>query len=1033
MSRASRALPELALRRPVTVGMALLAILVLGAIAYLRMPVQLMPSGFSPPFLWVWAPYRNASPTEVERQIVVPVEDAIGTIPGLRRVESRAGADYANWRLEFSQDTSMDEAWSSLVDRMERTIPELPDDFDNYYIWKYNPEDEPIVWMAVSLPDSEADPAYVVETRVVRALERVPGVARVEFNGAARARVYVDFNREQVERHNVSLYQVMQKLQADNFTMPSGEVEAAGQTVLVRSIATFDEVETLRRLPIGDGLVLGDIAEVIHARPLDTSIHRVNGLDAAAIDIFKESGANTLDVTEAVAATLDELSADPDLEGFAFHRFFDQGELIQESIDNLRDTAVQGGLLAIFVLFLFLRRTRITVLIAATIPMSLLMTLVWMYARGETINMFSMMGMMLAVGMVVDNSIVVVESIYRRRELGDDPVQAALEGTAEVALAILAATLTSIVVFVPLITMSSDARLSFFMGAIGMPVCYALVSSLVVALVVVPLATTVVAGGEPAPPSRAITWLTDLYERGLALVIHRRIEAIIGIVLLTASGVLAFQNLGKTDEMSGGTIDVVVRASFPASFTKTEMNDAMAEVEAVMLDRHEEWNLEAVRVRRWGGSSRGFVMAFLGPRDDEDLTKEEITKQIEESLPKLPGVELSMGWGGGGGGRGGGNELRLSLSGPDSETLISIAEQIGERLEEVPLVLSAEPDLDERGNDELVLEVDRTRAARYGVDPTVLARSVAFGFRGGTLRPLHLEGRDVPVQTGFRLEDRADIDRLDAFTVFSPTGPVALSTVADKRFQRGYGQIRRVDRTTSLAVKVMLDTEDIFAARDAITAALADLELPRGYSWSTGRRFQELEEQDRAAMLALVLSVAYVFLLMGILFESFWLPVSVMFSIPFAFIGVSWIMLVTGTTFEIMAWIGLILLIGIVVNNAIVLVDRVQQYRREGMTRNEAILAGGRDRMRPILMTAATTIVGLLPMALGDSGLVGTPYYPLGRAVIGGLLASTALSLVLVPLFYTMLDDLKGLSLRVLGWQVPETAAPAASVAPESP
>jgi len=1005
----------IALRRPVTVSMGLLALLVLGAISWVRIPVQLMPTGYDFPFIWMWAPYRNASPQEVERQIVQPVEDAIGTMPGLRRVESRAGSDYANWRMEFSQETSMDEAWSNLVDRMERTVPELPDDFEQYFIYKYNPEDEPILWMAVSLPDDENDPAYIVETRIVKALERVPGVARVEFNGAARARIYVDFNREQIERHRVSLYQVMNTLRSDNFTMPSGEVTADGKTVLVRSIATFDEVQTIRKLPIGNGLKLDDIAEVIHARPLDTTVHRVNGLEAAAMDVYKESGANTLEVTRALAKAIDELAETPELAGFQFHRFFDQGELIQESIDNLTNTAVQGGLLAVFVLFAFLRRTRITLLIAATIPMSLLMTLVVMYAQGESINLLSMMGLMLSVGMVVDNSIVVVESIYRRREEGDPPVKAALEGTAEVALAILAATLTTVVVFLPLITMSDNAQFSFFMGRLGMPVCYALLSSLVVALIVVPLATTLVAGGKPAPPSRPITWLTDAYEGTLRLVLRRRADALLLAILALVSMGWAMNNLKRADEVSGGMVDVVVRLNFPASFSYDEMDEALTEVEGTVMGHMEDWNIKAVRTRRWRGSTRGLVMAFLNKRDRDDVSKEDIAKALEESLPEIPGVDIGLGWGGGGG-RGGGNEINISLTGPDSEVLVQLAEGVSERLKAVPGVLEAEAELDERGADELVLQVDRTKAARYGVDPNVLARSVAFGFRGGTLRPVHIDGRDVPVQTGYRLEDRRDIQRLDDFPVWSNTGPVALSTVADKSFKKGYGQIRRVNRRTSLSIKVMLEEEDMMAARGKIQRALAGVELPRGYEWNTGRRFEKLEEQDAAMYFALFLSVAYVFLLMGMLFESFWLPMSVLLSIPFAFFGVYWMLYLTGTTFEMMASIGLVILVGIVVNNAIVLVDRVQQYRVDGLTRNEAILAGGRDRMRPILMTAATTIVGLLPMALGDSGIVGTPYYPLGRAVIGGLLASTVLSLILVPLFYTFLDDFKGLLLRVAGW-----------------
>jgi HAE1 family hydrophobic/amphiphilic exporter-1 len=348
------------------------------------------------------------------------------------------------------------------------------------------------------------------------------------------------------------------------------------------------------------------------------------------------------------------------------------------------------------------------------------------------------------------------------------------------------------------------------------------------------------------------------------------------------------------------------------------------------------------------------------------------------------------------------------LRGDDSDRLVELGDEIVRRLSEVPGILGVEADLEERGMEELRVEVDRDRAARYGVSPDVLARTVSFAFRGSQLQPAHIDGREVPVQAGFRLEDRADIRSLQDFGIWSPVGgEVALGTVASLRFAKGHDTIRREDRKTSLGIKVTLEGEDMSNGYDLIRQGLSGLQLPRGYSWTPGRRWDELQEQDRARKFALMMSVAFVFLLMGILFESFWTPLAVLFTVPFAFVGVYWMLYLTGTTFEMMAGIGLVVLVGIVVNNAIVLLDRVQQYRFEGIEREQALLLAGRDRLRPILMTAATTIVGLLPMALGSSGIVGTPYYPLGRAVIGGLLASTVLSLLLVPLFYTYLDDLR--------------------------
>lgn len=1000
-------LPRFALNRPVTVSMILLAILVLGAISWVKIPVQLMPSGYDYPYIWVWMPYRDGTPRETERQIVQPIEDALETLPGIRSMDTRAGRNYARFALEFDQAVDMDEAWGGLVDRIERARPELPDDFDQYFVYKYNPEDDPILWAAIEIPDSAKDPAYTIETRVQKVLERVPGVARVEFHGAHRARVYVDFRREDVERHGVSLYQVMQKLQRDNFTMPSGELKGEDGLSLVRSLATWQDRDEIARLPIGNGVLLEDIANVVVGRPASTSIHRVNGAKAASIDVFKESGANTIEVCRRVQEKLDELHEDPGLAGFAVHRFFDQGDLIGESITNLRNASMQGGLLAVLVLLVFLRRLRITVLIALAIPLSLLMTIVVQYFLGESINILAMMGLMLSVGMTVDNSIVVVESIYRRRELGDSPYEAALHGTAEVALAILAATMTTVVVFLPLILMSDDARFSFMMGRLGLPVCWALLCSLMVALVFVPLGTVHLASAPPATSSRLLDWITAKYVATLRFTLTNRATAFVVLLFTLMSISFPMNNMKRADEVEGGIIDFVIGIEFPADFTFKEVDEALGKYEQMVLGKQEEWRIRAVRARRWGGGNRGFVMAFMEKRTRGDVSKEDITEALPDLLPEVPGVDAWVGWRRN---TDNGTQLSLTLTGDDSDTLVGLGEEMVRRLRGQPGILGVELDLDERGADELQVRVDRERAARYGVSPSVIAQTVAFGFRGAPLKSVLFEGREMPMQAGYRLQDRSDVGKLRDFDVYSPLmGEVTLGTVADFRFAKGFGTIRRSDRKTSLGVRVTLEEEDLMAGAAVIEGALKDLKLPRGYTWNQGRRLDTLEEQDRARTFALLMSVAFVFLLMGMLFESSLLPLTVILSIPFAFVGVYWGLYLTGTTFEMMAGIGLVILVGIVVNNAIVLVDRVQQHRAAGMPRNDALLEAGRERFRPIVMTAATTIVGLLPMAAGDAGIVGIPYYPLGRAVSGGLIASTVLSLVLVPLFYTYLDDFKGL------------------------
>jgi HAE1 family hydrophobic/amphiphilic exporter-1 len=1032
--RLGEALPLLAVRRPVTVWMLLLATLVVGGIAWWRIPVQLMPTGFDFPWIWVWMPYEDATPREIEQQIVRPAEDALETLPGVRHIEATARQDFAELSIEFDQAVDMDEAWAGLVDRLERARPELPDDFERWYVYKYNPEDDPILWAGVEIPDGAADPAWTIETHLVRALERVPGVARVEFHGAERARLYIDFDREAVARHQVSLYSVMERLRTDNFTLPSGNLRDAGRIVLVRSLATLGDRDSYARLPIGNGLVLEDVAEVELAQPLSASIHRVNGKKAGGIDVYKESGSNTIEVCRRLQSAIDDLEKDPRLAGYKVHRFFDQGDLIQESVDNLRDAALEGGALAVLVLLVFLKRWRATALIALGIPLSLLMTLAWQYFSGESMNILSMMGLMIAVGMVVDDSIVVVEAIHARRERGETPTQAALHGTSEVALAVVASTLTTVVVFLPLILMSDDARFSFTMGRLGIPVCVALMFSLLVALLFVPLATIGVAAEAPPPQSRWNIWLTDAYARLLRATLHHRSTAWVVLVVSMASMGWPMNHMKKSDQVQGGIVDFVVTMKFPASYTLKEIDAALKKVEAVVEGKREEWRVRALRARRWEGSRRGMVMAFMEKRKRGDITREEIVETLPDLLPEIPGVEIFTGWQRG---EGGGNELLLSLTGDDSETLAELSEEVCRRIRAIPGVMSAEGELGgEDSADELHVEVDRERAARYGVSPMVLARSVAFGFRGVPLRPLQGDGREIPVQAGYRLEDRKDIRKLEDFAVFSGTsGSVPLGAVAELKHARGFGAIDRLDRKTTLGIRVQMKDEDTMAGYQRIAAALSGLELPRGYSWNPGRRFDDMEEQDRARQFALLMSVCFVFLLMGMLFESFWLPWSIVLSVPFALVGVYWMMYVTQTTMEMMAGIAIVVLVGVVVKNAIVLVDRVQQHRAEGMPREEAMVQAGRDRLRPILMTAGTTVLGLVPMALGRTGLVGIPYYPMGRALIGGMLASTLLTMVLVPLFYVLVDDLRevlmGLVARRKGKALPRVeAAEAGTAAP---
>jgi len=1007
-----RWLPALAVRRPVSVAMTFLALLVLGAIAYTRIPLQMMPSGFDYPFLWVWVPNPGGTPMETESQVVLPVEEQLATISGIKELSSSASENAASFSLEFHQSVDLDAAYNAVVDRLERVMPEMPGSVRDYGVYRYNPADEPVLWVGVTLPEELEDAHSLVQDVVQKRLERIGGVGKVEVWGTDERLVFIDFDRDALFAHAVNLGDLIGRLSSDNFQMASGRLQDRGSVRYVRSLARFEDLDVLKGYPVRDGVTLADVAEISYRRARSTDIHRLDGQPGVGLAIFKESAANTVAVCAAVREALPTLTEHPQLVGSGFHTFFDQGELIEDSVNNLLMTALQGGVFAVAILFLFLRDVRLTLLIASCIPLSLLLSVTALFFTGSTLNLISLMGLMIAVGMVVDNAIVVVETIFRRRRDGADPATAAIEGTGEVNLAITLSTLTTMVVFLPLILMSEDAMFSFFMGALGFPVVYALAASLLVAVIFTPLATVWMKGSAGAalkgdPPW--IRWMAARYERALRWALSHRFDAFIGliaIVMLTA--MVPMKSVGCTDQAQGNLGDFVIRFEVPASFTYPEREALVDEVEALVDEHREDWNVRVTRTRLRGTSTWGYVQVYLNddaPPEERDAVLEE----VERLLPEVPGARIWLGWDGGQGADRS-NSTQIHLSGDDTETLLTLADEVLRRVRAAPGVLSAENSLERDGADELRLVVDREAAARHGISATSVGRTLAFAMRGTRLSDFHDGEREVEVWARFAYEDRQDLDTLLDFEMWSPTqqSSVPLRALVTPETGRGFDSIRRRDRKTSLGLTINLDPDlELEATGAAIEGALEDLELPRGYDWSQGRRFNEQMANDDARNKALLLSITFVFLLMGVLFESFILPMSIIATVPMAMIGVYWTLYITDTPLDVMGGVGLVVLVGVVVNNGIVLVDLVTQLRNEGYARTEALVVAGQRRLRPILMTALTTLVGLLPMATGSSTFVGIPYAPLGRVVGGGLAAATLLTLFCVPYLYSLLDDLR--------------------------
>jgi hydrophobic/amphiphilic exporter-1 (mainly G- bacteria), HAE1 family len=1003
--------------------MVFLALCVLGLIAWARIPLEMMPGRFQLNRLWVWVPYPGSTPRENETALVHPLEEQVATVTGLKTMESEATANGAEMELSFHRSVGMDAAYNATVDRLERAMSDLPDDVEQYWVYRWSPSDEPVLWAGASLPDTVEDGHYLLTEVVQKRLERVPGVGKVDVWGVDPKAVFVDFSLDALMEHGVSLGEVVGDLAGDNFQLASGRMEDRGRVRYVRSLARYEDLDALRTTPIKPGVTLDDVAAITYRLDPSANVNHIDGRDGAALAINKESDANTVETTERVAEELRLLSLDPRLQGATFHSFFDQGALIRDSVGDLLETALYGGVFAVLVLFAFLRDWRATLLIAGTMPFTMLLTVTVLYFTGGSLNLLSLMGLMLAVGMVVDNAIVVVESIYARRHAGDDPATAAVEGTSEVGLAITMSTLTTVVVFLPIILMSEDADFSFFMGELGLPVIYALCASLLVAVFFTPLTTTWTGRGGRAvlpPEPRWVVRLSQAYQTGLRRVLTHRTDSLVGIVaLVLVTVVVPGQAVGCQDDAEGNINDFVVRYEVPRAFTYSERLEVVETYEAWIDAQAERWGVRVHRSRLSATSTVGRTYVYLDDEGEgEAIGRDEVLDEVKDTLPRIAGVDASVGWGGAEGDE---KTLSLVLRGESTHTLEDLAVEAKRRVEAVPGVIGVHSNLEAEGGDEMRLQVDREASARFGVGAGQIGRTVGFALRATQLPDFHDGNKEVDVVSRFRLEDRENIDRLLDFPMFSAStmDTVPLRALVQTEVGRGYGTIHRQDRTTAYGLTLDLDKGlDPEGARAGVAAALEGLVLPRGYTWDFGHSFDGDQENDQARNMALLLSVVFVFLIMGVLFESLLLPMSILAAIPLALIGVYWTLYLSGTPLDVMGGVGLVILVGVVVNNGIVLIDVVTRLRHEGLDRAEALVEAGGRRLRPILMTALTTIFGVLPMAVGTSTFIGIPYAPMGRVVAGGMVAGTLLTLFFVPFLYSVLDDVRASGSRWLAWVV---------------
>ena len=998
-------LPRWSLRYPVTASVVIVSILAVGALTAPRIPLAFLPEEDFPA-LDIVIPYPNALPAQVEEEIARPAEEALATMSRVRRLQSWSTSSGANISVQFDWGEDIGPLRVDAREKLDRIRDLLPPDVDLIQVNGFRSADIPVLECRVSA-DRDLSRSYeLLDRHVADPLRRVPGVAKVELHGVEPPQVLVEFSLDALERHGLSAEDVLSRVEASNRSLSAGRLRRGDESWPLRVVNQFATLEDIGALPVDDrGLALREIAAISYREPdLDFGRH-LDRTRAIGLNVIKESGANTVDVADRSRARLAEIARDPQMRGIQVLTFTDQGEQITNSIEGLLEAGLIGAVLAVIVLFFFLRNIVTTLVVATAIPFSLLAAAALMYFTSRTLNILSMMGLMLAVGMLVDNAVVVLEAIYRRRQEGMSALHAALTGSREVLPAVVCSTLCSVIVFLPLV-LGGRTEITTWLGEVGRTIIYTLSCSLYLSLTAIPLAV-----GRFLPPARpsatpkTLAFLTDRYERTMRWTLrHRALSASLAFLFFLAS-VAAFIPVNKSSFAGSKVEAIFLEYEFADNLNYREVEKYVTRVEDAIAARQDSVHVKSTY--SYFTHNQAFTRAYLADGYADHEGSEVVRKLVRRILPELPGVKIKV--------RGndddddGGSSITVNVFGDPGPRLDQLAAEVKRRMTLVPGTEAVELG-GEKGSKEIEVLVDRDRAARYGLSASDVASSVALFFRGRPLSRFRGPDGEVQVQARLAEADRNSLERLrgmpvavDEAVADAPTVP--LGAVATFRTVQTAQGIERQQRRSVVSVRAEVDSKKRSDVRKAISDDLESLALPTGYTWSYGSSFQEENETQMEMLLNLVLALALVYIVMAALFESFLHPFAIMFALPFGFAGVAWMCLLTGTPFNLMAQIGLLILVGIVVNNGIVLLHHVHQLREGGMARYEALLKAGRDRLRPILMTTATTVLGLVPLALGGTHVGDILYYPLARTVIGGLLVSTTLTLVLVPVLYTLLED----------------------------
>ncbi|MFC4558030.1 efflux RND transporter permease subunit [Virgibacillus kekensis] len=1003
-------------KRPVGVIMIVLAIIALGVVSMRSLTVGLFPK-IDLPIAVVATSYDDAAPQEIENMISRPIESAVSSVEGIQTVQSQSQSGSSLVMMMFENGTNLDQALLDVRESVDQAKGFLPEGAGDPSVLRFSPDQLPVMWVGIT-GDDPAALTEIANDQVVPYFERQGGVASVTVEGAKEREIQLILDPAKLQQYGINAQAIMQALNNTNQSASVGNVEKGNKDLQLRVTGEFESVDSIRNTIIqtqsGATIHVDDVAEVKDTFKESSTVTLVNGEPAIVLSIMKKTDANTVEVAENIRESMDEVSGDLPSDA-NLNVIIDTSEFIQMSINSVAKNILIGGVISIFILLLFLKSVRATIVIGLSIPIAIISTFTLMYFTGETLNVLTLGGLALGLGMMVDSSIVILENIYSYRKAGHSLFDSATKGASELAPAVIASTTTTLVVFLPIIYVEGIASDMF--TPLALAVSFSLIASLVVAVTLVPMLSSKLLSkameynGRRYWFDRFLDKVNNGYRGVLKWVLKHRKTTVFGTIVAIVASLALIPLIGASFIPSSdqGQMEISVEAAPGSSLDYTkqiveQVNNELTDYEDVI-----ETNYVSVGGGGFGmmGSSanQATYTIQLIPSSERTKTTKQVVQEIDEDLEGIAGAEIAVK--ATDSGMGTGDPVQIQLNGPQHEVLRELSIQVVDRISTVDGIYNPTSSAD-NGVPQMSIEVNEEKAATYGLSEQQITSQIQLRFTGQVASKFREEGNEMNVVLMFPEDKRSTINDLRDMKIQSQSGTsIPLETVATLKQVQGPVTLQRENQQPQMNVTSQIVDRDLASIVEDVRAELETMNLPEGYSYEIGGQAEDMASSFRDLAIALVFSIFLVYAVMAIQFENFLFPLIIMFSMPATVVGVMVGLYITGLPLSIPAFIGVIMLAGIVVNNSIVLVDYINILRRRGIDRYEAILEAGPSRLRPILMTTLTTILAMVPLALA-LGEGAEMQQPLAVTIIFGLGISSIFTLLLIPVVYTLFDDLTG-------------------------